>query len=252
MGSLYVYNDYITGVFPRYKKMMGYVIRKEGGWPGVFPALNCKNVMVLGASGMVGSRITAEAKTRGHVVTCVSRSGAGQGPAPAPSGITVDANDASALEAALKEKNIDTLVIAMGPNRKDPSYPALKETYASIMTAARAYGDKLHVFCVGGAGSLIVDGGKMVVEQPWFPEHVKPEADAHTEGLAFLKTVEDVKWSYLSPPPMIQPGERTGQFNIAEGDNMIGQSISAEDYAIAAVDEIDNPAHLRKRFAIAN
>ena len=53
----------------------------------------------------------------------------------------------------MKEKNIDTLVIAMGPNRKDPSYPALKETYASIMTAARAYGDKLHVFFVGGAGT---------------------------------------------------------------------------------------------------
>ena len=93
---------------------------------------------------------------------------------------------------------------------------------------------------------------KMAEEQPWFPAHVKPEADAHTEGLAFLKTVEDVKWSYLSPPPMIQPGERTGNFNTVEGDNMIGQSVSAEDYAIAAVDEIDNPAHLRKRFAIAN
>jgi len=252
MSSLYVYNDYITGVFPRYRKMMGYVIRGEGGWPGVFPALPCKNVMVLGASGMVGSRITAEAKLRGHVVTCVSRSGAGQGPAPAPPGISVDANDAAALEVALKEKAIDTLVIAMGPNRKDPSYPALKETYASVVAAARAYSDKLHLFCVGGAGCLVVDGDKMVMEQAWFPEEIKAEAAAHLEALTFLNTVEDIKWSYLSPAPMIQPGERTGEFNIGQGDAMIGQSISAEDYAIAAVNEIDSPTHLNKRFAVAN
>ena len=54
------------------------------------------------------------------------------------------------------------------------------------------------------------------------------------------------------PAPMIQPGERTGEFNIGQGDAMIGQSISAEDYAIAAVNEIDSPTHLNKRFAVAN
>ena len=55
--SLYMYNDYMQGVFPRYNKMMGYMIKNTGGWPQVFPALGLKNVLVIGATGMVGSRI---------------------------------------------------------------------------------------------------------------------------------------------------------------------------------------------------
>jgi putative NADH-flavin reductase len=31
-----------------------------------------------------------------------------------------------------------------------------------------------------------------------------------------------------------------------------GDQISIEDYAVALVDEIENPAHARQRFAVAN
>merc|ERR1712216_566554 len=199
MSSLYVYNDYCTGVFPRYVKMVKYVIKKEGGWPKLFPSIGVQNLLILGSTGMVGSRLTTEAKPRGHKVTPVSRKG----------DVSVDANDAAALEAVLKEKQTNVLVVAVGPIRPDPAAgPALKDTYESIITAARAVGE-ISVFFVGGAGSLQAGDQGMVVDQPWFPEHVKPEAMGHADGLAYLNTVEDVKWSYLSPPPMIQPGKKT-------------------------------------------
>lgn len=252
MSTLYVYNDYLTGVFSRYRKLMGYVIGQEGGWSGVFPALGIKNMMVLGATGMVGSRITAEARLHGHAVTAVSRSGKGPGPAPGIMGISVDATDPEALEAALKAKGTNVLVVAMGPSRVDTNAPALKDTYASIITAARAVGETLRVFFVGGAGSLEVESGQLVMDQPWFPKEVIPEAQGHRDGLEFLRTVNDVDWTYLSPPPMIQPGERTGQFNVGEGDQVVGQSISAEDYACAAMAEIEEPKHLKTRFTVAN
>ena len=215
----------------------------------VYEGRSGKNVMILGASGMVGSRLAAEATERGHNVTAVSRKG----------DVSVDANDSAALEKVLREKATDVLVVALGPIRgadgaHDPSaHPALKDTYASIIGAVRAVGASVKVFFVGGAGSLIVSPeAGMVQDQEWFPKNIYPEANAHTEGLAFLKTVTDVTWTYMSPPPYIQPGKRTTRVVVAEGDGMVGQSVSAEDYAIAAFDEVDNGfAHAGKRLAVA-
>ena len=53
----------------------------------------------------------------------------------------------------------------------------------------------------------------------------------------------------------LQPGERTGKFRLGK-DHLLedkeGQSaISREDFAIAIVDEIEKPKHVRKRFTAA-
>ena len=55
----------------------------------------------------------------------------------------------------------------------------------------------------------------------------------------------------LSPAPMISPGERTGQYRVGT-DSPLGDAISAEDFAVAIVDELEKPAHAGKRFAVAN
>jgi hypothetical protein len=62
-------------------------------------------------------------------------------------------------------------------------------------------------------------------------------------------------WSYLSPAAFIQPGQRTGKFRLG-GTRLVaddkGESrISAEDYAIALVDELENPTHVRQQFTAA-
>ena len=74
--------------------------------------------------------------------------------------------------------------------------------------------------------------------------------EAHADALAWLRTVDDVNWTSLAPPPMIQPGERTGKYKLG-GDAIVGFTISAEDYAVAAMDEIDTPKHEKARFAVA-
>jgi len=64
----------------------------------------------------------------------------------------------------------------------------------------------------------------------------------------------DLDWTYFSPAALIQPGERTGKFRLGEdtliADEKGNSSISAEDYAIALVDELENPKYIRKRFTI--
>jgi uncharacterized protein len=64
-----------------------------------------------------------------------------------------------------------------------------------------------------------------------------------------------LEWTYFSPPALIEPGERTGKFRLGK-DQLVaddkGQSrISAEDYAIALVDELESPKHVRGRFTAA-
>ena len=60
----------------------------------------------------------------------------------------------------------------------------------------------------------------------------------------------------ISPPALIEPGERTGAYRT--GDDQLlsdaqGQSrISAEDFAIAVLDEVEHGQFVRRRFTVAH
>jgi uncharacterized protein len=88
---------------------------------------------------------------------------------------------------------------------------------------------------------------------PNFPEEYKAIALTHADALEVLRKA-DLDWTYFSPAALIQPGERTGKFRLAEdtlvADEKGSSRISAEDYAIALVDELENPKYIRKRFTI--
>jgi uncharacterized protein len=203
-------------------------------------------IAVIGGTGMVGSRIVAEAAARGHEVTAVSRGG----DASTSANVTAyqaDATDLGALnELAAKH---DVVVSAIGPSRDpggDPS--AFAATLVELATAVSA----TRLVVVGGAGSLFVAPGVRLVDTPEFPEIYKAESLAAAASLAALKNLESAgAWTYLSPPPVIAPGERTGQYVVAD-DTVAGPSISAEDYAVALVDEIETPVHTGRRFTVAN
>ncbi|RZJ10674.1 MAG: NAD(P)-dependent oxidoreductase, partial [Haliea sp.] len=56
----------------------------------------------------------------------------------------------------------------------------------------------------------------------------------------------------LSPSAVIAPGERTGSFRLG-GDQLLtgadgASRISVQDYAVAMLDELEKPAHSRRRF----
>jgi len=107
---------------------------------------------------------------------------------------------------------------------------------------------------VGGAGSLEVAPGVQLVDAPNFPEAWKPVATAHRDALAALRKAP-IDWTYFSPAAFIQPGTRTGKYRTGTEQLVAdakGESrISAEDYAVALVDEIEKPQFIRKRFAAA-
>jgi uncharacterized protein len=203
-------------------------------------------IAVIGGTGMVGSRIVAEAAARGHEVTAVSRTG-GVPPSANVTALTADATDLAVLRRLAAEH--DVIVSAIGPSREsggDPStFPATLANLATAVSAAR-------LIVVGGAGSLFVAPGLRLVDAPDFPDVYKPESLAAAASLESLKALPGAgDWCYLSPAPVIAPGERTGRYVVAD-DVPAGESISAEDYAVALVDEIENPVHTGRRFTVAN
>ena len=109
---------------------------------------------------------------------------------------------------------------------------------------------------VGGAGSLYVAEGVQLVDTPQFPAEWKAGALAAREALNLLRQESALQWTFLSPPILLEPGERTGQYRLGteyplmNGDQP-GQ-ISVADLAVAVVDELENPRHLQQRFTVAH
>ena len=206
------------------------------------------NVVLFGASGMIGSRVLQELLRRGHQVTAVARNPekiAGSGAKAVKGDVTDEASVAAIAKGA------DAVISAYAPPQDDPQ---------SVVAATRALLAGLdeagvkRVIVVGGAGSLEVAPGVQLVDAPNFPEQWKGIALAHRDALQVLKK-SNVDWSYMSPAAFIQPGERTGKFRLG-GTELVtddkGESrISAEDFAVALVDELEFPAHLRQQFTVA-
>ncbi|MFC5182064.1 NAD(P)-dependent oxidoreductase [Actinomadura harenae] len=204
-------------------------------------------ILLIGSTGMVGSRVAAEARARGHEVTGVTRSGK-DGTAKA------DANDAAAV--ARLAQGQDAIVLAIAPPRdgSDPVAPLLADG-RGVLAAAREAGVR-RVVIVGGAGSLEVAPGQRLVDSPGFPDLYKNEALAHGALLDAVRAEgSGLDWTYISPAAEIGPGDRTGTFRLG-GDRLLtdadGNSrISAEDYAVALVNELEDPKAVGRRITVA-
>ncbi|KWF61081.1 NAD(P)H-binding protein [Burkholderia multivorans] len=206
------------------------------------------NIALFGATGMIGSRIAAEAARRGHRVTALSRR-----PGAAGAGITAkaaDLFDPASVAAALPGH--DVVASAYGPKQDDAAN--VVAAVKALVEGARRAGLK-RVVVVGGAGSLEVAPGKQLVDTEGFPAEYKAVALAHRDALDYLKTVDDLDWTFFAPAALIAPGERTGTFRTGTGKLIVdanGDSrISAEDYAVAFVDALEQRGFVREIATVA-
>ena len=203
-------------------------------------------ILLFGSSGMIGQRILAEALRRGHQVTCVVRDAANAGTNGNPRKIAGDIFDTDSVTRAAKGH--DVLISAYGPGQENPQ--RIVDAMRSLVAAVQRAGT-IRLVAVGGAGSLEVSPGVRLVDTPAIPDQWKGLALAHAEALDVLRN-SDIDWTSMCPAAYIEPGQRTGNFRIGT-DHLVtnekGESkISAEDYAIALLDEVENPQFIRKRF----
>ncbi|KJY31566.1 NAD(P)-dependent oxidoreductase [Streptomyces sp. XY332] len=211
-------------------------------------------IALFGATGTIGALVLREALRRGHEVTAVVRDPAKLADLGAEvlRGDVLDPH--SVAEAAAGR---DVVVSAIGPGSGDPGVlvTAAKSLIGGLCTLDPQT-PRPRVIVVGGAGSLRTPEGPLVWQAPGVPEPVRALMHAHGEALDFLRTVpvEEVRWTCLSPAAQIGPGERTGTYRLALDDLIVDEDgrshISAEDYAVALVDEIERDAHPGLQFTI--
>jgi uncharacterized protein len=207
------------------------------------------NVVLYSATGMIGSRILNELVSRGHRVIAVVRD-----PSRVPANPSVAAVKGDILDpedVAAKVRGADGVISAYGPGAGDVN-DLLAATRSLIAGLHKASVSRL-IF-VGGAGSLLVAPNVDLIDSGHLPEQFMAIAIAHRDALNILRE-SDLAWTYFSPAAFIEPGPRTGKFRLGAdsllADDHGNSRISAEDYAIALVDELENPTHIRQRFTIA-
>jgi hypothetical protein len=203
-------------------------------------------IVLYGASGNAGSRILGELRARGHEVTAIVRH-----PEKLPVGVKGQRDDlGNADRIAEIVAGADAVISAYAPPQNDTDQ-LIGVTTRQIEAIQKAGNPRLIV--VGGAGTLEVAPGVTLLASGHLPEAWAPIAKSHARALELLQASE-IDWTYFSPAAFFEPGVRTGKFRL--GDRSLiaddkGQSrISLEDYAIALVDELEKPAHLRAQFTI--
>lgn len=198
-------------------------------------------IALIGASGRVGSRILKELSDRGHAVTAIARHPEHIAALPGVTVVQGDVQDTRGLTALLQGH--DAVVSSVRFSNVDPQ---------SLIDAVRASGAGRYLV-VGGASSLEVAPGKRLLDQPDFPEAYRPEASRGVAFLEVLRQERELDWTFLSPSAEFVPGERTLVFRLGTDallSNAQGSRISFEDYAVALVNEIEQPAHSRQRFTV--
>ena len=198
-------------------------------------------IALIGASGNVGSRIAAELSSRGHEITAIARNAAKISALPGVKPTAVDIANTEALVPILKGHA--AVISSVHFVDSDPD---------QLIRAVKAAGVPRYLV-VGGAGSLQVAPGKLLVDSPDFPKEYQKETRAGCVFLDRLRAAEDLNWTFLSPSALFTAGERTGNFRLGKDTLLIngkGSSISFEDYAIALADEVEKPKHPRQRFTV--
>ncbi|WP_329247217.1 NAD(P)H-binding protein [Actinoallomurus sp. NBC_01490] len=208
-------------------------------------------ITVFGAAGGVGSRVVAEALDRGHEVTAVvRRSGHRHDGARVRTGDAADAGEVARLSTG---QDVVIAATRPAPGREHE----LAATAEALLTGVARTDPAARLLIVGGAATLTVPGtGGFVVDAPDFPPDWRPIALACAEQLTVCRTTgTDVDWAYLSPPALLEPGERTGTYRTGTDTLLVDDSgrsaISMEDLAVALLDEAERPAHHRTRFTVA-
>ena len=210
-------------------------------------------IALVGAAGFVGSKVLAEALQRGHEVTALVRSPAKLTAQAHLKVVAVDATDATQVAQAIAGH--DALVSAYnGPRGQDDFGDRyLAGTRAAIRGAMQAGVKRL--LWVGGAGSLFVAPGVQLLDTPQFPAEYRTEARAARDALNLIAEERSLDWTFVSPAPLLQPGPRTGRFRLGGDDVLMDGDkpgrISVDDLAVAIVDELETPRHVRRRFTLA-
>ncbi len=212
-------------------------------------------ITVLGGTGYGGAAVVVEAVRRGHTVTAYSRRAPEQ-PVDGATYRTESVVEPAVLDAAIN--GADVVFVALSP-RGDMAGRVEPIVYALI---ERATDRGVRVGVLGGASSLLMSPGGPRLYDVHPPAEEALAAEIHT-GMALLDRLRnapaDLDWFYVSPPRDFGswvPAPTTGAYRLSDDVLLVADdgssTISADDLALAVLDELEQPRHSRARFHAAH
>lgn len=214
-----------------------------------------EKIAIIGATGKIGSRILMELIERSYVITAISRNAFDLPGSTLIIGCEGDILDEKVISGHVMALENEVIISAISPDPNNLE-SFLTATENLIKVAEKAGVKKL--ITVGGAGSLLLPDGRMLMEKEGFPDFVKPISEIHKRALDLYKNLEGNKfnWINVSPAEIIEPDEKTGKYRIGTDDKVLfdenGRSfISMEDFASAVVDLIENETIKNQRITVS-
>ena len=219
------------------------------------------DIVIYGATGEVGTHVVREALDRGHRVTAVSRR---------PAKVEMQHSNLSVVRGDLLDKasvvqtvaSKDVVILSVRGVIGDSGAPesALQFIAAEMLVDVLfTMGDSApRLLHVGGSGSLEVEPGVLFAEKLpkiLLPKNLEVEILGQILALEFYRKVDDVNWTYVTPPMNFTNGPRTAIFRIggdeALEDNRGRCRLSRADFAVALIDEAEQAKYPRKRISVA-
>ncbi len=213
-------------------------------------------VGVIGASGMAGSAIFREARSRVESPVAIVRD--------ARRAVEVLGADAEVMTRDAFSLTADDLAGLDAVVDAFATAPDLASQHIDLaehlVTLARELGDRApRLFFVLGAGSLVAgDDGHLHVEDiaaiPGSEAFIDIPRQQKLE-LDYLRTVTDVSWVGLSPQDAFVPGPASTP-QLADDELLLASDgtshTTAGTYAVAVLDELQEPAHRNTRFTVGD
>lgn len=219
------------------------------------------DIVIYGATGEVGSHAVQEALDRGHRVTAVSRN---------PAQVEMQHANLSVVKGDLLDRTSvadtvagkDVVILSVRGVIGDSGTPesALQfiaaEMLVDVLFPLGSSAPRL--IHVGGSGSLEVEPGVLfaaTLPKILLPKNLEVEILGQIMALEFYRKVDDVNWTYVTPPKHFTNGPRTGVFRTG-GDRALEDSrgrtrLSRADFAVALVDEAEQAQYPRQRISVA-
>lgn len=218
------------------------------------------DVVVYGATGDVGTHVVDEALGRGHRVVAVSRDPASISKRHVNlSVIKGDLLDSASVAETVAGK--DVVILSVRGVIGDSGSPASALQFIAAETLVDVLyrmDDAPRLLHVGGSGSLEVEPGVLFAAKLptiLLPKNLEIEILGQILALEFYRKVDDVNWTYVTPPMNLTNGRRTGVYRVG-GDRALEDSrgrtrVSRKDFAVALIDEAERADYPRQRISIA-